>query len=618
MGSETYFGGSNMNLGDGIQHVSNSSNPHSFSYSTEMKGKRFSHKGASPVVLQWLTDNYECQEGSSLPRSQLYNHYLRFCSMNNFDPINPASFGKLIRSVFPSLKTRRLGTRGHSKYHYYGVNVKSNSELRHISVPSGTDDDEDESPENTEDYLPISTASKPPQKRKKEQLENNSIPQDSSMHLFMGGISPQPHPTSGVPHITLPEFHLPENISPDASSFMQLYRQYCQSIVDAAHEHLFSEVEKTFRHFWQVAVQPYRQLLVIPVISQQVIEKDHQTYKTMIAVLLPNVLQPMPVALPQSIRQFAKQLESWLASSLDGLPTNFCVSKLMVIKKYGQILHKQASLNHLAQAARAVLHNTNQTQQMINDWSQLDFEFIRDLGQVVCQCGDDILMQVQDVVKRLLSDRSTLEQWTQWLSDIVQKILGKYSESREYVSSAQQFLMKWSYYSTLIVRDLTIRNAPSFGSFHLLRTLFDEYVFYLIESKSLPYHPYANESLHQQQHAQSQEPMVHYSYPPLDFAFSATPFETSKLEHRSEEEYGEPFNNQFAHFQRFPPNGNQMYIRNIPTSLLNHNVSIPSIDRSMPSRNQFPQHLQFNNSMIPSSWVKEDDSSKRARIDSVK
>ncbi len=33
-------------------------------------------------------------------------------------PLNPASFGKLVRVIFPGLQTRRLGVRGESKYHY--------------------------------------------------------------------------------------------------------------------------------------------------------------------------------------------------------------------------------------------------------------------------------------------------------------------------------------------------------------------------------------------------------------------------------------------------------------------------------------------------------------------
>ena len=65
---------------------------------------------ASPVTVQWLLENYETSEGVSLPRALLYSHYLRHCGEHRIDPMNPASFGKLIRSVFLGLRTRRLGT----------------------------------------------------------------------------------------------------------------------------------------------------------------------------------------------------------------------------------------------------------------------------------------------------------------------------------------------------------------------------------------------------------------------------------------------------------------------------------------------------------------------------
>ena len=35
----------------------------------------------------------------------------------------------------------------------------------------------------------------------------------------------------------------------------------------------------------------------------------------------------------------------------------------------------------------------------------------------------------------------------------------------------------------MVIRDLTLRSAASFGSFHLIRLLFDEYMFYLVEHK---------------------------------------------------------------------------------------------------------------------------------------
>lgn len=61
--------------------------------------------------VQWLLDNYETAEGVSLPRSTLYCHYLLHCQQQKLEPVNAASFGKLIRSVFMGLRTRRLGTR---------------------------------------------------------------------------------------------------------------------------------------------------------------------------------------------------------------------------------------------------------------------------------------------------------------------------------------------------------------------------------------------------------------------------------------------------------------------------------------------------------------------------
>ena len=35
----------------------------------------------------------------------------------------------------------------------------------------------------------------------------------------------------------------------------------------------------------------------------------------------------------------------------------------------------------------------------------------------------------------------------------------------------------------MVIRDLTLRSAASFGSFHLIRLLYDEYMFYIIEHK---------------------------------------------------------------------------------------------------------------------------------------
>lgn len=49
---------------------------------------------------------------------------------------------------------------------------------------------------------------------------------------------------------------------------------------------------------------------------------------------------------------------------------------------------------------------------------------------------------------------------------------------------SSSFIVLHYYYfifSSLVIRDLTLRSASSFGSFHLLRLLYDEYMFFVVE-----------------------------------------------------------------------------------------------------------------------------------------
>ena len=60
-----------------------------------------------------------CSKGKgSVPRGRVYANYASRCATERITVLNPASFGKLVRVLFPGLKTRRLGVRGESKYHY--------------------------------------------------------------------------------------------------------------------------------------------------------------------------------------------------------------------------------------------------------------------------------------------------------------------------------------------------------------------------------------------------------------------------------------------------------------------------------------------------------------------
>ena len=45
---------------------------------------------------------------------------------------------------------------------------------------------------------------------------------------------------------------------------------------------------------------------------------------------------------------------------------------IAVARRFAQVLKRQTSLNHLCQASRTVLHSTDVTQQMLQDWRHVD------------------------------------------------------------------------------------------------------------------------------------------------------------------------------------------------------------------------------------------------------
>ncbi|XP_022315699.1 DNA-binding protein RFX2-like [Crassostrea virginica] len=446
---------------------------------------------ASPATVQWLIDNYETAEGVSLPRSTLYNHYLRHCQEQNLDPMNPASFGKLIRSVFLGLRTRRLGTRGNSKYHYYGIRIKANSPLnqftdnetmaiRNQPMYHGKGKGETDSDSNHGSHGPHDPA-------KAQQEQHQQFLGDASAAL----------PNFGDIDTSVP---FPEGITIDhIKSFEKMYREHAEAIVDVVVNLQFSLIEALWQGFWrnqppdQLTADndyekrlPKEKLYMVSAyepLQQWVRKADYTFYQALVEVLIPDVLRPIPSSLTQAIRNFAKSLENWLKGAMTGVPEEMVKTKVSAVSAFAQTLRRYTSLNHLAQAARAVLQNTSQINQMLTDLNRVDFANVQEQASWVCQCDDAVVQQLQDDFKKTLELQNSLEQWAVWLEGVVNQVLKPHEGSDNFPKAARQFLLKWSFYSSMVIRDLTLRSAASFGSFHLIRLLYDEYMFYLVEHK---------------------------------------------------------------------------------------------------------------------------------------
>lgn len=111
---------------------------------------------------------------------------------------------------------------------------------------------------------------------------------------------------------------------------------------------------------------------------------------------------------------------------------------------------------------------------------------------------------VRHDVFELLISKGNIDRWMDWISALIDKYLKRYTpvsifvtrnefytdvnitqtsinDANHYLARSKQLLLKWSFYTSLIMKDLTLQQARSFGSFHSLKLFLDDYILYLVE-----------------------------------------------------------------------------------------------------------------------------------------
>ncbi|NXX41814.1 RFX6 protein, partial [Tricholaema leucomelas] len=425
-------------------------------------------KKQTQLTLQWLEENYIVCEGVCLPRCILYAHYLDFCRKEKLEPACAATFGKTIRQKFPLLTTRRLGTRGHSKYHYYGIGIKESSAYYH-SVYSG---------KGLTSWFDVSCFSL----------------------LLQGGFT-RKYSLSSKTGTLLPEFPSAQHlllqgcISKDkVDTLIMMYKTHCQCVLDNAINGNFEEIEHFLLHFWQGMPDHLLPLLENPIIVDIFCVCDSILYKVLTDVLIPATMQEMPESLLADIRNFAKNWEQWVVSSLENLPESLADKKLPIARRFVSSLKRQTSFLHLAQIARPALFDQHVVNSMVSDIEKVDLNSIGSQALLAVSGSTDSdgevyseydSITVFQELKDLLKKNATVESFIEWLDTVVEQRVIKASKQngRSLKKRAQDFLLKWSFFGARVMHNLTLNNASSFGSFHLIRMLLDEYILLAMETQ---------------------------------------------------------------------------------------------------------------------------------------
>ncbi|KAH9383616.1 hypothetical protein HPB48_025309 [Haemaphysalis longicornis] len=254
---------------------------------------------------------------------------------------SPTQFpAQIIRQQFPQLTTRRLGTRGQSRYHYYGIAVRIGS--RYFEPPYG----------------------------KGRPARSASRRRCSSSSTRAGGPCRCCRSSPRVRELLLPAGADGEQLH----GFVAMYRGHCQRLLDECaaargQPPVQAGVLQYVAHFWRRVPAHLAPLLASNALANLVGVCDSLLYGALADALLPQ--PPMADDEPDShvcrgARLLSEQLVSWLDAALAGFPAPLRAVKLHMGRCLSQALRRRLALAKLAQAWRGAAGAA------CRDWALLD------------------------------------------------------------------------------------------------------------------------------------------------------------------------------------------------------------------------------------------------------
>ncbi|KAI8959108.1 RFX DNA-binding domain-containing protein [Daldinia sp. FL1419] len=466
-----------------------------------------SERARQIFAMLWI--NGVCTKGKgSVPRGRVYANYASRCATERITVLNPASFGKLVRVLFPGLKTRRLGVRGESKYHYVNFNLvddqptsreasiqpaipfpeptpfarsvrsvspAANSFAFPVLMPNSATHSQSPALDVQHSALPSPTLVQQPDTpsgpRSGSSRSHSLYNQCEVKHLDqlhstnaktiirLAFVEPE-HPSKSAEPLILPKIEpfLPNGTDPDAAmSLTALYRSHCTSLVEC----IRYCKEKAFFHlytsFQGTLTMPVQKLFSHPSIAPWIEECDYVLYQRMIQIIYSLVLQAIPQPVLNAFEKISQQLVSHIRESFQGQPRHVVQAKEAPATIFAGLLDRTLRVNLTAHAAANMLSIAANRDQMYLDW--IAGVRVRKLAECVPTRGMD------DLVDLLFND----------IRDLIDPVNVPWSEESKYLYGEIALNSR---------RGLPSSNAADGGSEHFLERWVD---FLLSLQKRFPY-----------------------------------------------------------------------------------------------------------------------------------
>lgn len=479
-----------------------------------------SEKSKQLFAMLWLQQ--ACRIGkTSVPRNRVFSKYASRCANERVVPLNPASFGKLVRVIFPNIQTRRLGVRGESKYHYVDLEMIEDDEETQLPrqmprIPASRGPLKRQDSTTSQPRIPADTAAFPTQPQQSFTTPSY-YPQNSSKGRCYADIHSQqttgyeyelrfPTPellnnVEGDPlEIVMPDVspYLPEGTDPDSSeALVALYKSHITSLVDAVRFCKEKQFFRLFTSFQGTLTVPVAKLFAMDKLSPWIRECDWMMYQKMIRNVAQLTLQVAPAPVLKFLDNVWKLLHSHISKAFHNLPSTVLAARLEPATVFSHLLRQMLRVNSTAHAAAVMLTVDENRDRMWGDYqAYVNVKRIME-NELPHSCNHDL---VADILNKEIRAIFLPLKSEMWLPDgtfyqitapdppvdilqetVIDRIAAFLTRlpARFPDLSARTVLHTLNAISTAILREITVENGPSFQGWWLTKVFVDEMAIWL-------------------------------------------------------------------------------------------------------------------------------------------
>lgn len=440
----------------------------------------------------WLRRSCVASPSSVVPRNRIYARYLEICTKYNLKPLNPASFGKLVRVVFPDIKTRRLGVRGQSKYHYSGVKL-----VGELERERGTTN----SPDSTTQFTYSRASSVPSTGNNLDFGTTSSSASATAPYSALVGndlrfdftdIINSRKPINSVSltdqHVTQ-AFSIPHlqksisgNIDPDfISTLNNSYLSHCRALIEALRFMHIKKFLNSISSFVGTLTAPVQKLLFYPEVIDWISSSDWRMYKEMVQMLSPLGLTEIPIQVLTGLKSLAQYLPVHLTNIFKD---KLLEAKLKPAQAFSNLLDRLIRANETGLNAGKILSDSVETGKMKADWERFVDPKAIVLREVPCGSyeaqkilGEDVIQllsmgSASNSTNGIITDSSkpdelVISKWAHYLSCLPYRFPNV---------QARLFLLCMSGLLTAALREISMNGGEGFGAWWVVRCWIDEWM----------------------------------------------------------------------------------------------------------------------------------------------